>query len=507
MAAGLPAISGKWEDELILAVAPTGQYDETADGHCYWFDPAEGNTVRFAWDGVRGEPLEPIKQHDGQWFAWSPDDRHIAYYGNRIGRFVVGMDGNESTWDGITRSVPPTWNADGSRVAFGAFVRGAPRLIVDRAPYGEWRVGPVRPAWSQDGMRLAFTAENREVQAGARPSDYRQWIVLDGVDQPVPDGLDADVGMQFSPDGKHFFYGAITRSKGRDATVQLVIDGSPGPACQGIAFPKWAPDGSIVHTIKTAAGVSIGRNGEPAGRAFGLNIAPPALSVGGSRIGYVGLQSKRHLTVVVDGVETRDYAEVWGNVEFSTDGRHAACLVQRQKKGFLGPAGKWTLLLDGRELGEWDAVSSNTHFSPDGEHVAFAAKRGAEAVLVRDDTVVASGTLVTPPRFGATGRLAAVVANGEPGKPGTRFHVVSDGTVGPDVDSPAEIEPGAAFRFSPDGRHLVSVGRLQGGWRPIVDSSVGPAFGGVGKVRFEPGRVTFSAVAADGIHRLSFALD
>jgi hypothetical protein len=48
----LPALSGTWNDELVLPVEATGNYDETGDGeHLHWDDPTQGGLVQFFWDG------------------------------------------------------------------------------------------------------------------------------------------------------------------------------------------------------------------------------------------------------------------------------------------------------------------------------------------------------------------------------------------------------------------------------------------------------------------------
>jgi len=155
------AISGTWRDELWLPLTPPGPYHETGDGaHVYWFDELPDKRVRFVWDGVPGEPFDRVlPQQDRELLSGSELDPRVAYYGERAGRFFVGIDGVEvGPYEGITRSVPPTFSRRGRHVAFGAFVEGLPVLIVDGEIQGSWRVAPARPVFSQDEEHLAFVA-------------------------------------------------------------------------------------------------------------------------------------------------------------------------------------------------------------------------------------------------------------------------------------------------------------------------------------------------------------
>ena len=155
------ALSGDWTDELVFAGPASAQYDETSDGaHFLWMQDADQGEVRVAWDGRPSEPFELIPQASGEPFAWSAGKLRVAWYGRRLGRFFVTVDGIEHPWEGITRSVPPTFSAGGGRVAYGVYVDGIARLVVDGHVFGDWRPAPVAPVFSPDGGRFAFVAEN-----------------------------------------------------------------------------------------------------------------------------------------------------------------------------------------------------------------------------------------------------------------------------------------------------------------------------------------------------------
>jgi hypothetical protein len=263
------AISGTWRDELWLPLTPPGPYHETGDGaHVYWFEPMADGRFRFVWDGRSGEDFDDFfPQHDGGLLAHSAGDLHVAYYGQGADRFFVGIDGSESrAFEGITRSVPPTFSPDGRRLAFGVYVDGVARLVLDGELYGDWRPAPKRPLFSPDGSRFAFVAENLELNPRQSQKGYRQWVVLDGVPQPDAEGIADALGtLQFSPDGRQFIYAAIEKRG-----VRLVVDGVPRAAVHRFIFPD-------VQRRRPAVGVcrqARERNGGHRGWQGRANVRP-----------------------------------------------------------------------------------------------------------------------------------------------------------------------------------------------------------------------------------------
>lgn len=505
MAAALPAISGAWDDELVLPVPPAGRWDETGDGqHRCWVEPVDRERVRYAWDGVPGEPFQLIPQHDGRQFVWSPGMLHVAYYGIRDGRYFVGVDGAERpAWEGITRSVPPTFSADASRLAYGVFVDGEARLVVDGDLFGDWHPAPIAPVFSPDSRRLAFAAENRNVAKHERSRDYHQWMVVDGVAQPEHGLISADpAGIQFSPDSRRLMYATIL-----DGRLRLVVDGQGWPVHDGIEIPTFSPDGHrLVYGAKGPRGVVLAGEEVGGGGSGYQHIGRPVFGSDGRRLAFFGVRAKDRMVAVVDGVEGPEFTDAWGNAVFSADGRRVAYLAQRRATGFLGTGRKpWVAVVDGREDGDWDEVSSIPHFSPDGAHVAFTARRGRDWAVVVDGVAGRAFDEVGPPRFDADGRLAFFARSRTGANPG--YRVVVDGTDGPVMDDVFLVDGEQPFVFDPGGRHAVSVGWLDGAWRPIVDAAIGPGYLDVGRVRFEGGRAVFPAAGDDGFHHLSIALD
>ena len=283
------ALSGDWTDELVFAGPASAQYDETSDGaHFLWMQDADQGDVRVAWDGRPSEPFELIPQASGEPFAWSAGKLRVAWYGRRLGRFFVAVDGIEHPWEGITRSVPPTFSAGGGRVAYGVYVDGIARLVVDGHVFGDWRPAPVAPVFSPDGGRFAFVAENRELTRGERRRDYRQWVVLDGVDQPDADGISSnEAGFQFSPDGRRFLYGRV-----EGKLVRLVVDGTAGLPYAEIAFPTFSPDSRrLVYAAGTDDRLVMLGDGVSAEAAF-WRVSPPVFSPDSSRLGFFGFRGR-----------------------------------------------------------------------------------------------------------------------------------------------------------------------------------------------------------------------
>ena len=480
--AGLvPAISGIWDEVRFLGGPAAAIWDQTSDGaHSLYLEDLGNGQVRFAWDGDAGKPFELIPQHSGDPFVWSPDGRRVAYYGRRDTWFFVGVDGTEmGPYEGVTRSVPPTFSSDGSRLAFGIDTRDGFRVVLDDEVLEKWQPAPRAPVFSPDGTRFAFAAENFKVERGQRmPGDYRQWIVLDGVAQPEGIGIPTDPsGVQFSPDGRRFLYAQVV-----DGGVRLVVDGSATEPFADIGFAAFSPDS---RRLAYAAGpkdhYTFFDDGVRRGNAY-WRIGGATFSPDSARLGFFAFRSKGHGVAVIDGVEGPEFDDFWGLVEFSPDSRRAAYLASATTGGFLSRSTTVRLVLDGQAGEAWDEVRGNAHFSPDSRRVAFPARRAKAWHMVVDGQPGTGFADVGPARFGASGRLA-YLAHARDGKT-ERYRVIAEGIETPWMDAPTELKPGETFLFSPDGEHIATVGRFGTEWRPVVDDRIGPGGAGAGAVRF-----------------------
>jgi len=474
----------------------------TSDGaHTVALQQVDAQRVRVGWDGAWSKAFRLLPQRSGDLFEWSPGRLHVGWYGERESQLFVAIDGVEHPCEGVTRSVPPTFSDAGGHVAFGVFVAGVPRLMLDGQLVGDSRLAPIRPAFSEDGSRFAYVAENREVKPGEKPRDYRQWVVVDGVAQPEADGISSPegFGLQFSPDGRRFAYGRIDGEG-----VRLVVDGAIGERHDDMFLPTFSPDSRrFVYGVKARDRFTMTGDGVPAGMPY-WRLGPPVFSPDSARLAFVGFRSKDHGVAVVDGIEGEEVTDFWDNVQFSADSRHAAYLGIRKAGGFLSRAIAVSLVRDGVAGQVWDEVGSAPHFSPDGEHVAFSARRGKQWSVVLDDAPGQMFDEVSPPRFSATGRLGYFAHQGAPG--GDRYTMIVDGTPGPAMDEGTPAAATELFAFSPDGEHIATAGRFDGLWRPVIDDAVGPGGLGVGNLLFENGRASFLVSGPDGAHRVSTQL-
>lgn len=151
---------GAWIEEPLYSAVPVEDIHETVDGrHVFWLDDLDDGRIRVVWDGLAGEPLgglEPFQ--DGTRLAASRNGRHLCYYAGGNGQIRIGLDDTLGPpFDSVTRSVPPSVSDVTGRLAYGAYLDGVPRLIVDHArdPRSTAPLAPYPVVWSPDGTRLA----------------------------------------------------------------------------------------------------------------------------------------------------------------------------------------------------------------------------------------------------------------------------------------------------------------------------------------------------------------
>lgn len=92
------------------------------------------------------------------------------------------------------------------------------------------------------------------------------------------------------------------------------------------------------------------------------------------RYAYVAVNLSGHLTVVINGIEGKDYDSIQ-IVKFSPDGRKLGYVAQRDKRFYVA--------VDNSE-GIGYVSAANLVFSPDGKHSAYAASREKSVFVVTD---------------------------------------------------------------------------------------------------------------------------
>jgi hypothetical protein len=477
-------------DEETRFALPDGRLivDMTSDGHAFWFEQLGSEAWRFTWDGRRGEPFTLVSQRDGRPFLRSPDRRHVAYYAVRGDAKIVGIDGREEgSYDAISRSVPPTFTADGRRYAYGVGIGKDVRLVVDGEVLTDSQPAATSPTWSPDGTRLAYCEVQYQVSLDDHASHRKpappQRIVIDGMPEQWFDAIGDQPGAGlFSPDSKHFAYAARIGPRN-----WFVIDGRSQQAFDDIGEPAWSFDSRrfayAAITDGKAALVEDDRIRPSHWRVADITFSPDS-----TRLAYVDAAAEHRLAVVVDDQAGPEWFDLWGGPVFSPDSRRIAYIAKRRGSGLLGRLKtEFVPVIDGAVSDRFDQVSSLPHFSPDSRHVAFSAGNDKAWSMVIDGSPGASFERVGPPRYSIDGQLRYIVMAGG------RQTIATDGRPGPWADEISEVDD-IPFTVSPDGRHVAWVARRGGLHHPVVDEMVGPAFEGVGAGAFIDDRVRFGCI-------------
>lgn len=498
------------EEELHRAEPPIGGFDATFDGqHVFWFDRAEGSTVRCVVDGRAGLPFDGLEQ----WRGPTVDP--------------IAPDTRPGNWiDQITEfELPIMRSPDGNRFAFVA-KRGAGYFLQVE---GE----EIHPS-DERLTQVVFSPEGEHIACIAGTGRAAR-LVVDGAPIERPEGYEVfGAAAWFAQNGDRYAYVA---KRGKKFTI--ILEGQPGPEFDLIAWPDARFDalGRSLYVGENRRGLirkektsSLMRDGETLAEAEEIRMVTPDPS--GRRLAFVeGRGNTRWVTV--DG---RNGPELWnvGGILFSPDGGHVAYFGYRGPRE-QGPAQGELFLDEERIASDFDDVEfSGMAFSRDGQHFCAVVQREGKDVVLVDSEVSGTFELALDPVFADDGRLAFRAGDGEresvvvAGSPGPSFdrvlhlrfgaeggpltylalsgkksQVVRDHRPGPALDGirtwslPGAFEP-ANYVLSPEGKHVAYVGFLERACHPIVDQVLGPAYDAVGPPAFTPAGVTFAA-ARDGV--------
>jgi dipeptidyl aminopeptidase/acylaminoacyl peptidase len=532
------------EQDFVVETActlPPGHFADamTSDGHVVAFWERPNGRVRFGLDGraehATFDGIAEMRDKSPGIFC-SGDGAHIAYVGMRGGHYFVGRDGTEDPpMEAFSRSVPPVFSHDGAHLAYAAGSGEEFHLVLDGQRASELPVAPIQAVFSPVGSRLAYV-ELRPVA----DKDYEVRVVLDGAPGPWFFGMQNKTGvLQFSPDGRRFAY----QERNRDLEVRWVVDGVPqqwaaDPITNRQALKRLSTRGVAAIEAPVAAtfspdsrrfayfadvpekGVAIIEDDVPGPVVKG--VCAPMFSPDSRHLAYLARLFDDRVSLVVDGVpgpawSVRDAGSpAFSSPAFSTDGRHVGVILHREEGGFLRKRSVATLVVDGRVVTELpaDDASWKPTFSPDGTHVAWWVLQGPRRHLMVDSNPRdVAGNVESEAVYTPAGRLICVTRTGD----GASWTVMTDGRPGPAAQGIATLasalrfygrdlapDPDVPFAVSPDGEHVAWIGNFDGGWRPVLDDRVGPAFFGPLVASFRPdGRATWYFQREGEVYRVT----
>ena len=446
-----------------------------AGDHFGWVETSlEGS--RYVADGIGGPLFDWIVA-----VAWSDDGARFCYAGVQSGRVTVLADHEPGpVVANFSAQAPPTFSPDARTLIYGGG-QSSFHLYIDHVRQLD-ELAPVTPAFSADGSRLGWVAQKRSFLSP------RQWVVIDDVAGPRTHGVATDVGIRFSPGGRHVAYVAKF-----DKGVSLVRDEVVGPPFQGIAPPAFSPDGErFAAMVFQGNRQMLSVDGRPP--EFEA-LTSPVFSPDGRQLAW-GARDGERFAMVVDGVPLRVADDLRDTYRWSPDGHRLAFHVR-------APEG-WRLI-SGDGMGQAFDATSGYYQSPAdlwtyatyrGKGPIFRAQRENRWAVVIDDEVGpwfhALGSIV----LSADGEHLAYIAGSE-----DVHEVILDGaTVSRQRQTDAD-----SLVLSPDGKHAAYL-TVRGGSRHLaLDDTSGPVgYDSVSYPFFTPdGGAHAWAVRGSKVYRLS----
>jgi Tol biopolymer transport system component len=404
---------------------------------------------------------------------FSPDGHHVAYVGTtgNLGKVVYdGVAEIPTDGDGLLFSL------NGSRYAYvtGKYGSSSHTVVVDGKPGPEFYL--IRDLnFSPDGRHFVYTALSA--------SGPKQ-LILDGTALPPMNGYRANY-VTFSNDGKHIDYVA---ENGRDDA--FIVDGKLALTFPPSTLQIVSPDGRRIAYAARAQGnqMHVILDGATGPMVNYIDQYTAKFSDDSRHFAYVARNKNRQVQVVVDGAAGPAFVFIAKNHPlFSPNGEHFA---------YAGRLGKnWQVVVDGKPGPELQDIDLDSiQFSPDGQRLLYAALIGQQQIVVSNTTPgpyfdeIRKGSLA----FSPDGNHFAYVAKDGNNK----WHAIFDGTMGPAFDSIGEKN----VLFSSDSRHWAYVAQKDGLETLKIDGISGPQFSSieVGPIQCKDGYLEYLAFEGNG---------
>ena len=250
-------------------------------------------------------------------------------------------------------------------------------------------VGAYSLNMSPDGKRVAFTVEE----------NGKKYMVLDGV---KGEGYDAIWAGQFSPDSKHFVYGAWTATATGGRHCVVVYDGKKYgddknySAVENFTFlmdgksfsyaGKWGYTGYEVNTIGTKSDQKIEAmyNYSPDGKHLAFIVREPD----GQYIDLDGSKGKKYWSIEPN------------SIVFSADSQHMAYVVKIDKGAgtsayqIVSDGAEGSVFPEYRNPIIWYNPINNITYSGDGKHTAYVVRSYGGEGCKRNYSVVLDEVVV-----------------------------------------------------------------------------------------------------------------
>jgi Tol biopolymer transport system component len=341
--------------------------------------------------------------------------------------------------DKVLASIPeeitvknPIFSRDGKQVAYMCY-QGAKCWVGVNKEKG--------PPYDAFGKTLVYSNDGRLAYCAASGNS---WVVV--VSGKASTSMAVAGIPVFSPDGRRVAYES-SRGVGaaRDGTAWCVmVDGQKGGDYASCGPPSFSADGSIVaHSVRIAKAGSAQRAmytthamvlaGKPGPECD--EVSSPVFAPKGHSMAYKA-RTDMSWSMIVDGKNQGGTYTAMGMPVWNPEGKSLAF------RGVIGPSQE-CIVIDGKK-GETYEVVSDPVWSPDGKQVAFTAQKGSDNFIMMGGKALEPFTSVGPPTWAPDGTKVAYGALGS----GQWMMVVGDKKGRPDYDM-----VGLAV-WSPDSKHV-----------------------------------------------------